>query len=334
MSVPAPRVLAVTNMYPTRGDAAYGAFVAVQMDWVARTGAGVEVEFIDGRNDWTQYVVGAARVRRRVLSEHFDLVHAHYGLTGSIAALQPLPLVVSFCGDDLLGTPNLRGGITLKSRLLRTLSRWAAQRADAIVCKSEELRAALPRSHDRARAHVIPNGVDLERFQPGDRITARHRLALPLDEILILFPHTPGVLRKRRDLAEAGIRLLGARGVGARLLDVHGVPHGKMPDYYRAADCLLLTSDQEGSPNVVKEALCCDLPVISVDVGDAPKWVALTPGSRIVSRDPPSIAGGLQAVLSGPRRVDGTHVRSEVSAERVALRLREVYDEARQRRRS
>ncbi len=195
MTAGAPRVLAVTNMYPTPADPGYGAFVAVQMDWVARCGAHVEVESLDRRAGKARYLVGVGRVRRLARTGRFDVVHAHYGLTGFIAAFQSLPLVVSFCGDDLLGTPNARGGITWKSRLQLPLSRYAARRADAIVCKSEELRAALPRARDRARAHVIPNGVNVEEFMPGDRVGARRRLGLDLREALVLFPHTPGVSR-------------------------------------------------------------------------------------------------------------------------------------------
>jgi teichuronic acid biosynthesis glycosyltransferase TuaC len=106
------------------------------------------------------------------------------------------------------------------------------------------------------------------------------------------------------------------------------VPHAEMPDYYRAADCLLLTSDQEGSPNVVKEALCCDLPVVSVEVGDVRRWVELVPGSVLVDRDPEAIAAGLDQVLGNGRTVDGTGIRRELSAERTARRLIEIYREA------
>jgi glycosyltransferase involved in cell wall biosynthesis len=227
-----------------------------------------------------------------------------------------------------LGTPDGRGGITWKSRLEIAFSRYAARRANAIVCKSEELRAALPRGDDRARAHVIPNGVNVHQFAPGDRLEARRRLGLDPQETLVLFPHTPGVSRKRQDLAEAGVGALAPRGVRARLWMVHGVPHALMPDHYRAADCLLLTSDQEGSPNVVKEALCCDLPVVSVNVGDVRVWVELGVGSQIVDRDPDAIAAGLQTVLRGDRRADGARVRAAVAADRIARQLIAVYADA------
>lgn len=322
------RVLALTNMFPTVSDPGYGAFVADQMHWVRQCGAEVTIDVIEGRAGQWQYARAIARVRRAARSGRFDLVHAHYGLTGFVAMFQPLPLVVSFCGDDLLGTPDGRGGLTLGSRFQRLLSRRAARRAQAIVCKSEELRAALPNRADRARAHVVPNGVDTTRFAPGDRAAARRRLGIPSSDRVVLFPHTPAVARKRLDLAQAAMARLAARGTNARLWLVSGVAHSAMPEHYRAADCLLLTSDQEGSPNVVKEALCCDLPVVSVDVGDVRKWIELGPGSVLVGRDPEAIAVGVERVLSNGRATDGAKIREELAAERTAHRLMAIYREA------
>src|SRR5713101_1801752 len=104
-------------MYPTPDDPAYGIFVASQMESVAQAGASVDVMFVNGRLGEGQYVRAVSEVRRRARSSAYDVVHAHYGLTGFVAAFHRIPLVVSFCGDDLLGTPDGHGGITLKSRL-------------------------------------------------------------------------------------------------------------------------------------------------------------------------------------------------------------------------
>jgi teichuronic acid biosynthesis glycosyltransferase TuaC len=327
------RVLIVTNMYPTADDPAYGAFIATQVESLSRAGAEVQVEFVNGRRSATAYLGALRSVKRLARPGKFHVVHAHYGLTGFVAAFQRLPLVVTFHGDDLLGTANGHGGVTLKSRLLRRLSHVAARRADALVCQSEAMRQALPRAADRSRAHVLPMGVDTERFSPGDRAAARARLGLDPAERLVLFPSTPTEPVKRLDLAEAGVRRVAADGVAVRLWVVTRVPHDQMPDYFRAADCVIVTSEWEGGPIVVKEALCCGIPVVSVDVGDARRWLELAPGCRLVERDPAAIAAGLREVLRGPGRVDGDAVRREASAERVAERLIEVYREAIARRR-
>jgi glycosyltransferase involved in cell wall biosynthesis len=322
------RVLAVTNMYPTAENPTYGGFIETQMSAVARHGVHVEIEFINGRAaDW-HYLLGLARVNRLAHRGGFTVIHAHYGLCGFVCAFQSLPLVVSFWGDDLLGTPGRHGSLTLKSRLIRRISFAAARRADAINCESEEMRLQLPDPHIRDLAHVIPNGVNTERFHPGDRAAARARLGLDQSERLVLFPNTPTERRKRIDLAEAGLALLARDGIAARLWVVQGVPPAEMPDYFRAADCLLLTSDWEGSANVVKEAISCDLPVVTVDAGDARRWVSLAPGCALVAREPASIAAGLRAVLGKFGCVDGSRVRRELGIEGTASALVELYSEA------
>lgn len=320
------RVLAVTNMYPTDADPAYGVFVQSQMASVARAGIDVELLVIEGRRGPLQYLKAILQITERSRASAFDLVHAHYGLSGYCASFQSLPLVVSFCGDDLLGTPDAGGGITVKSRLHQWLSRVAARRADGIICKSEGLRQALPRKRDRERAQVIPNGVDTERFCPGDRRKARQDLGIGIEERIVLFPHTITVSRKRFDLAQAAVAELAKRGVEARLLPVAGASHELMPTYYQAADCLLLTSNQEGSPNTVKEALCCDLPIVSVDVGDVAHWLGMSSGSALVSEDSKGVAEGLMKVLSGPGSVDGSAVRDVIGLTKIAERIGAVYD--------
>jgi glycosyltransferase involved in cell wall biosynthesis len=324
-----PRILIVTNMYPSDRDPAYGVFVEDSVRALSALGASVEVLFLDGRDSALEYLWGIRRIRRRVQAGAFDLVHAHYGLTGFCSSFQPLPLVVTFHGDDLLGTPSRRpGGITLKSQLIRFLSRIAARRAQSLICVSGQLQSTLPRARDQRRAVVIPGGIDVERFSPGDRLAARQRLGIRLDERLVLFPSTPSERRKRIDLATAAVDEAAASGRPIRLLTVSGVPNAGMPDYYRAADCLLLTSDWEGSPTVVKEALCCDLPVVAVDAGDAWKWMQLVSGCQAVGRDIPSISGGIERVLASARRVDGGSVRRLLSWQQIGKELIAVYRKA------
>lgn len=330
---PPLRVLAVTNMYPSEGAPSYGVFVKSQMESVAAAGVGVETLFIDGRLGMGEYLRGIGRVRRLAATGRFDLVHAHFGLTGFVAGWSRLPLVVSFCGDDLNGTARAGGGSSLKSRLTVLLSQIAARRADGIICKSDRLRDRLWRATDRARAAVVPNGVDTGRFTPGDRALARRRLGLDAGERLVFFPHARHQAVKRVDLAEAAVAQLEETGMPIRLWIPDHVPHDLMPLHYQAADCLLLTSDREGSPNAVKEALCCDIPVVSVDAGDVSRWLGMVKGCALVDRSPAAIAAGIRQVLDGPGRVDGSEIRREISLDGTARKVIEIYQRARARRR-
>lgn len=323
------RVLVVTNMWPRDDRPAYGAFVRAQVEALRALGLHVDVHVIAGDRGAGAYAGDIPVLRRVVRRTRPDVVHAHYGLSGWTAAWQRAPLVVSFCGDDLLGTPAARGGLTPRSRLAVGMSRWAATRAAEIICKSAGLAAALPRERDRQRAHVIPNGIDTTLFRPGDRAASRDRLGLEQGEELVLFPHDARqALQKRFALAEAAMVELRSRRPGARLLQVSGVPHERMPDYYRAADCLLLTSRSEGSPNVVKEALAAGLPVVSVDVGDVRRWVERTAGGLIAHDDAGELAGALDLVLSSGAPVDPAPLLEELDQAAVARRVADVYASA------
>lgn len=255
-----------------------------------------------------------------------DLVYAFYGLTGWVALWQPMPIVLSLAGDDILGTPTRTGRLTMKSRIGVALSQWTAQRAAVVCVQSEEMRAKLWGAALRRRALVLPYGVDPSCFHPGDQAKARRRLGLPPAERLVIFPNTPTEPRKRLDLAEAAMDLVRQSVPDAVLRIVTGVPHGDMPDYYRAADCCLLTSDWEGSPNVVKEALFSGLPVVSTDVGDVRRWIPLSPESAICERQPEPLAAAIRRVLLERRRVDPTPFVEGFSSGATAQRMLALFE--------
>src|SRR5436190_18541030 len=110
----------------------------------------------------------------------------------------------------------------------------------------------------------------------------------------------------------SAVELLNAKIPDARLRVVTGVRQEDMPSFYRAADCLLLTSDWEGSPTVIKEALCCDLPVVSVDAGDAWTWLTFVEGCERVERRIESLSDAIGRVLNRGGHIDGGPIRKRV----------------------
>jgi glycosyltransferase involved in cell wall biosynthesis len=320
-----PRVLVATNMYPSPGDPARGAFVRAQVDALRALDVPVELFAVHGDRRAFNYARAIRPLRAAVHAFAADLVYAFYGLTGWIALWQPSPVVLSLAGDDILGTPDRHGGVTAKSRVGVVLSQWAAHRAAVVCVQSEEMRNRLWGAGLRRRALVVPYGVDPGRFHPGDQNEARRRLGLPLGPPLVIFPNTPTEPRKRLDLASKAMDLVGKEWPGVRLQIVSGVPHDDMPDYYRAADCCLLTSDWEGSPNVVKEALLCGLPVVTTDVGDVGRWVPLSPECSICGRTPEDLAAGVRRVLRERRRVDPGPFLAGFSSPAVAARMLQLF---------
>jgi glycosyltransferase involved in cell wall biosynthesis len=322
------RILVVTNMFPSTGRPSYGSFVKSQVDSLTTIGHTINVLFIDGSLSKRQYLAGFGAVTRAIRQFEPDLVHAHYGLTGFVAAYprHPQRLVLSLCGDDVLGTPKPTGGLTLRSQLGRGLTRLACARADAIVVKSEEMREVVVAWGYR-NVTTIPNGVDVGFFKPAsaaERHEARRRLGLAPDRIHVLFPHTPYELRKRVDLAQ---QVAAALGPAAELQVVYHQTKEVLRDYYYASDIMILTSEWEGSPNVVKEAMACDLPTVSFDVGDV-RWLAVgTEAHRVVPRHNISamVREIRDLVKSGVR--DGSdRIRRDLSATAVAQRITGIYD--------
>ena len=96
-----------------------------------------------------------------------------------------------------------------------------------------------------------------------------------------------------------------------------------------AADALVLTSMHEGSPNVVKEALACNLPVVAVDVGDVRHRIGAVAGCVLCADDrPETVAAGLVAVLQRGRHIAGRETVLDLDERITAEKTIAVYRQA------
>jgi glycosyltransferase involved in cell wall biosynthesis len=174
-------------------------------------------------------------------------------------------------------------------------------------------------------AHVIPSGLDLIKFRPMPAAEARGRLGLPAGRRLVLFVGRPTLARKRYDLARRAVDLVNPTLV-AELVLGWGVPHNDIPVYMSACDALVFTSIQEGSPNVVKEALACNLPVVSVDVGDVPERLKGIDNCELCVDDrPETIAAALERVLRRGGRCNGRPAVTPLAEEVLTQQVIAIY---------
>jgi teichuronic acid biosynthesis glycosyltransferase TuaC len=325
------RILAVTNMLPSADRPSKGTFVEQQVKGLRDAGVDVEVLLID-RVGFGQlaYVKTVGVVRSRVMQVRPDLVHIMYGGVMAFLATRATrlcPSVVSYCGTDLLGARHGPVAFRLRRAAGVLASHEAARRADGIVVKSEGLRLALPKGIDSSCVRIIPNGIDLGRFRPLDRSECRRKLGWEPDVFHVLFPTSDSGLRvKRLPLAEAAVALLNRMGVCSQMHGLPGVPHDEVPIWLNAADVLLLTSSHEGSPNIVKEALGCNRPVVSVDVGDVRERIQGIDGCYLAEPTPSDLAAKLAKVHDGPGVVNGRANVRDLTLEEVTMRLLELYD--------
>jgi glycosyltransferase involved in cell wall biosynthesis len=290
-------------------------------------GVDLDILVMRGHASKSEYVRGAGRVLARNFTSHYDVVHAHYGYSGIIARFHVrAPLVVSYCGDDLLGTPDPDDPtrMSLGSRALASTFAQVGRLARATITKSDEMERRLPRSV-QMRNHVIPNGVDLQCFAPSDQTIARRRLGWSEGEKVALFVGNPSDPRKNYPLADAAYSVA-AQSCSKLILRVaHGVDPQAIPLYMNGADVLVFPSRSEGSPNVVKEAMGCELPIVATPVGDIPERLGGVAGCWVVPPDPQDFASAIVNALAHGRSPAARQAVAELSMDRVAERVEQVY---------
>ncbi len=316
-------VLIISNHWGLKASRpSVGIFVDRQVASLER--AGVRISIFDiGNNYWPPHILRKWREIRRLVNKlNPDLVHGRYGtVVGFLAALAGKPVVISFCGGDLLGGPSVSSKLRQYAGFL--FSNLAALRAKGMICMSEELRQAL--WWRKRLAVVIPDGVDLNLFTPGSQEIARNQLGWELNHSIVIMDIGNNSTRKGLEIATTAMQIVRSRIPDVELHVIANVEPDRMPLYYRAADVLLCASEREGSPNVVKEALACNLPVVSTPVGDVSERLVGVQPSTVVPRNAQFIGEALVQILFERKRSNGREHVASLSLENIAQRVVDVY---------
>ncbi|MDG5776935.1 glycosyltransferase family 4 protein [Haloarculaceae archaeon H-GB2-1] len=250
-----------------------------------------------------------ARYLRSVLGrslDDFDVVHANYGLVAPFALAQPTrPVVVTFWGTDLMGSP-----------WLRRLGNACARFVDRVVLPSSAMGEYLQRDYDR-----IPFGVDVETFRPIPKARARREVGWSQDRPIVLFPYDTE--RPEKDYPRAR-RVVDRLDADVDLRAISGVDHADVPLYMNASDAVLVTSRRESGPMVVKEAVACNVPVVSTDVGFVRETLEPVSCSAVCRTDA-ELADALAQVLRMNDRPNGREVLSGLDPDSLGEQLEAVY---------
>jgi hypothetical protein len=306
------RVLVVTNTYPTEKNPSNGIFVKEMVDVQRQLGLDVGVFYIGGRRTPLKYAIGILRLWGQLLRKRYDLIHAYYVYSGIVARMQLLyPVIVTLCGSD----------VNLPSQ--RPFSKFLYKMVSRTIVQTQRMKELLGDKN----AIVMHMGVNLSIVRLVPQSEARSRLGLSQDSKFALFPYDPSRKLKRYDLFIGALTKAKRDQPALEPLIMKGLPKEWVPIYMSAADVLVLTSDIEGSPNTVKEALACGLPIVSVDVGDVVELITGIDGCWICEAIDDAIAQGILKAVSFGRRTDGRKRALEFSSEITASKLMALYEE-------
>ena len=306
------RVLVATNMYPQPEWPAFGSFVQREVESLRDQGVDVDVLFMNGRARKLNYARAYPRLWSRLRDDGYDLIHAHYVLSGLVSRAQRrLPIVLTHWGIEVFRS--------WQAPVCQLTARWF----DGLIVQSSAMKEKL----GVEAAHVIPAGIDLHRFRPIPQNEARLKVGLPAGKRLVVWAGEHFRPEKRFDIAEQAMAQLQERRSDVELVLLSGRPHDEVPAYLSACDVLLLTSDAEGSPNVVKEAMASNLPIVSTRVGDVPSIVDGTEGCFLCTQDPSEVADRLADALAFGGRTDGREAVRSLGLAETSKRIIQVYEE-------
>lgn len=306
------RILIVTNMYPTRERPEFGVFVRDQLDALSRIhGLKTELYVIEG-GGMRAYRKAVRPLRKHLKRHHYDIVHAHYGLTGWVARrAKANPLVTTYHGTDL------------RHEKIGKWSRRLARRVDQAAVVSEDLgqELAMVKKLKRPLA-VLPTGVDLRRFVQSDRTAARIELGIDPEGSYLLFPADPARPEKRYDRAQELAVAVGE----VELLTLGGVDPARVPTFVNAADAVIVPSEYEGFGLAAVEALACNVPVLATPTGIASSLLDRVSGSYCREFELTAWKSIVQGILDDPDpRVSGREIATAYSTDAMAARAVSVY---------
>jgi len=294
-----------------------GVLVKNQADSLIKEGIDIDFYLVKGKGFWG-YLRSIKGIRRKFLNGNYDLIHAHYSLSAFAASLAGrFPLVVSLMGSDAY----ISGIMRFFARFFYFAS-W-----DVTIVKTDRMKELLK----MRKAVVLPNGVDTEKFNVISKQVARERIGYSKTNKLVVFVADPKREEKNFALAKQAFDSLNISDI--ELLPVFNKSNDIIPYYLNAADVLLLTSKWEGGVNVIKEAMACNLPIVSTDVGDVKLNTKGVTGVFICNNDSNSVANGLINALQLTERTNGrvNLFKRGLDSSSIAKRILLIYEAVRKK---
>ena len=251
------KLLTITNMWPTLDQPYYGIFVKEQLENIEnKLNVKSDLYFIDGKNKGKlAYLKSIFALYNIIKKGKYDIIHIHYGLSGLFLLFYKpkSKIFMTLHGGDIQKEQGKKIQIFLAKKILKKVNK-------VFVLNDNMVKVV---SSIGINYEILPCGVNQTFFNSSGKIE------ILSNSKLILFPGDSERKVKNYPLFEETLNLLNERAFYTYKYEcIHNLSRKEVRDLMLRADCLLMTSISEGSPQVVKEALSCGLRVISVPVGD------------------------------------------------------------------
>jgi len=283
-------------------------FTKEQADSIKKHGVKVDFFLIKGRGAFG-YLKNLLVLKKKINRNKYDLIHAHYGLSALLANLQrKVRVIATYHGSDLHNK---------RVRIFSKLSTWLSR--ENIFVSSN-----LANISKYSKPIIIPCGIDMEIFKPIEKPACREKMKLNLKKKYILFSSSFNISVKNYPLASEAINLLNDKDIN--LLELKDYSRGEVALLMNAVDLCLMVSKSEGSPQVIKEAMACNCPIVSTDVGDVKEIIGKTDGCYVCSYDPKDVADKIKKALDFGKRTNGREKIKYLDEKIIAQNIIDLYN--------
>lgn len=283
-------------------------FIYEQIEAIKKEfGINYDTFFIKGKGIFG-YLKNIPSLKRKLKEFKPDIIHAHYNLSGMVSLFQrKVPVVVTYHGSD----------VNIKT--LRILTRIVSLFSDYNIFVSKGLQNKI---NSKGKSSLIPCGIETEKFFPMEIHTARNKLFWDIQKIFTLFASNYDNKVKNFKLAKNAIKIL---GFDIEIIELKNRTREEVNLLLNSCNLLLLTSKSEGSPQIIKEAMACNCPIVATDVGDIKEIIGDTEGCYITSFDPEDVAEKIRLALDFSLKKGKTNGREKILKFDNKLIAKKVY---------
>ncbi len=287
-------------------------FITEQGNELEKQGINVEYFPIVGKGLFG-YLRNFKALKSKLKERKFDIIHAHFGLSGALAILQcKLPVIITFHNGETL---------TVKGNIISSIASLFS--AHNIYVASHIYDLAYFKN--KKKYSVLPCGINLNDLVVIPQNKAKSKMNLPNDKVNILFGGNFGNLRKNYALAKQALELLNLENVN--LIELKGFTREEVTNLLCGCDLLLLPTKSEGSPQIIKEAMACNCPIVATDVADIKELTGGIEGCYITDFNPENVASSLRKAISYNKRTNGRDLMIKYDNSIIVKKIIEIYNQ-------